>query len=176
MAILTHESSLGANVGKCYLTDTTSGAGVNVGTGKVWSNLMKPSRDVGPFLEIVGKLGFDPLKTVVSCPIAGVGGYGGAMGPAQFIASTWQIFEDRLKNTLGRDSNPWNPEDAFMASSMYLSDLGAGSGTYTGEIKSACKYYGSGGSNCSYGKSVMNLKASIQSDIDYLVQYGVSRR
>ena len=176
LAILTQESSLGANVGKCYLTDTTSGAGVNVGTGKVWSNLMKPSRDVGPFLEIVGKLGFDPLKTVVSCPIAGVGGYGGAMGPAQFIASTWQIFEDRLKNTLGRDSNPWNPEDAFMASSMYLSDLGAGSGTYTGEIKSACKYYGSGGSNCSYGKSVMNLKASIQSDIDYLVQYGVSRR
>ncbi|KKR68626.1 MAG: Peptidase, M23 family, partial [Parcubacteria group bacterium GW2011_GWF2_40_69] len=35
LAILTQESSLGANVGKCYLTDATTGAGVNVSTGKV---------------------------------------------------------------------------------------------------------------------------------------------
>jgi hypothetical protein len=158
------------------LTDSNTGAGVNINSGKVWSNLMKASRDVPPFLEIAGKLGFDPYKTVVSCPIAGVGGYGGAMGPAQFIASTWKIFEDRLKSALGREASPWNPEDAFLASAMYLGDLGASSGTYSGEIKSACKYYGSGGSTCSYGRSVMNLKTSIQADIDYLTQYGVSRR
>ena len=176
LAILTQESNLGANVGKCYLTDTTTGAGVTVSSGKTWTNLMKASRDVAPFLEITGKLGFDPLKTVVSCPIPSAGGYGGAMGPAQFIPSTWQIFEDRLKDVLGRDSNPWNAEDAFMASAMYLADLGAGTGTYSGEIKAACKYYGTGGSNCSYGKSVIKLKDSIQSDIDYLQQYGISRR
>jgi membrane-bound lytic murein transglycosylase B len=98
------------------------------------------------------------------------------MGPAQFIPSTWVIFEPRLKDSLGRDSNPWNAEDAFMASAMYLSDLGADSKTYSGEIKAACKYYGTGGSNCSYGKSVMQLKAGIQNDIDYLQEYGVSRR
>lgn len=176
LAILTQESSLGANVGKCYLTDVTTGAGVNINTGKVWTNLMKASRDVQPFLEITGKLGYDPLKTVVSCPIAGVGGYGGAMGPAQFIASTWKMFVDRLRNTLGHDANPWVAEDAFMASAMYLGDLGAGSGTYSGEIKAACKYYGSGGTTCSYGRSVMRLKEGIQADIDYLLQYGVSRR
>lgn len=176
LAILTQESSLGANVGKCYLTDVTTGAGVNITSGKVWTNLMKPTRDVQPFLDITGRLGFDPLKTVVSCPIAGVGGYGGAMGPAQFIASTWKIFEDRLKDTLGHDANPWIAEDAFMASAMYLGDLGAGSGTYSGEIKAACKYYGSGGTTCSYGRSVMKLKEGIQADIDYLLQYGVSRR
>ncbi|MFZ2522665.1 MAG: hypothetical protein WAX25_04220 [Minisyncoccia bacterium] len=176
LAVLTQESSLGANVGKCYLTDTNTGAGVNTSGTKTFPNVMKPTRDVSPFLEITNKLGFSYLKTVVSCPIAGVAGYGGAMGPAQFIPSTWKLFEDRLRNTLGREPNPWNPEDAFSASSFYLGDLGAGSGTYSSEIRAACKYYGSGGSTCSYGRSVMNLKNSIQADIDYLEEYGVSRR
>ncbi len=176
LAILTQESNLGANVGKCYLTDSASGAGVNVSTGKAWANLMKASRDVPPFLDITNRLGFDAFKTIVSCPIAGAGGYGGAMGPAQFIPSTWALFEDRLKSALGHDANPWSAQDAFTASAMYLGDLGASSGTYSGEIKAACKYYGTGGSSCSYGKSVMALKNSIQSDIDYLNQYGISRR
>src|SRR3989344_1947050 len=176
LAILTQESNLGANVGKCYLTDINTGAGVNIDTGRVWTNLMKATRDVEPFLEITNRLGYNAFKTVVSCPIAGVAGYGGAMGPAQFIPSTWKIFEDRLKNTLGHDANPWVAEDAFLASAMYLSDLGADNGTYSGELRAACKYYGSGGSTCSYGRNVMNLKAGIQDDIDYLQQYGVSRR
>jgi peptidoglycan hydrolase CwlO-like protein len=176
LAILTQESNLGANVGKCYLTDATTGYGVNINTGKTWTNLMKASRDVPPFIEITGKLGFDPYKTVVSCPIPSAGGYGGAMGPAQFIASTWKLLESRLQSELGHFPNPWNPQDAFMASATYLSDLGAGSGTYSGEMRAACKYYGSGGSSCSYGKSVMTLKNSIQADIEYLAQYGISRR
>ncbi len=176
LAILTQESNLGSNVGKCYLSDTTSGAGYNPTTGKTFTNVMKPSRDIPPFLDIVGKLGLDPLKTAVSCPIPSAGGYGGAMGPAQFIASTWKIFVNRLKTALGHDANPWNAEDAFMASSMYLTDLGAVGTSYSAQIKAACKYYGSGGASCSYGTSVMKLKASIQSDIDYLKQYGISRR
>src|SRR3990167_9331827 len=176
LAILTQESNLGSNVGKCYLTDAVTGTGVNVNSGKVWSNLMKAPRDVVPFLDITNKLGFNALNTVVSCPIAPSGGYGGAMGPAQFIASTWKIFEDRLRDVLGHDASPWNAQDAFMASAMYLDDLGAGKGTYSGEIRAACRYYGSGGSTCSYGRSVMKLKESIQADIDYLIQYGVSRR
>lgn len=176
LAILTQESSLGANVGKCYVTDTTTGAGANTAGTKNFSNVMKAPRDTVPFLEITNRLGFSWKSTVVSCPIAGVAGYGGAMGPAQFIPSTWKIFDDRLKSVLGRDSNPWNPEDAFMASSMYLGDLGASSGTYSSEIKAACRYYGTGGSTCSYGRSVMKLRDSIQADIDYLQQYGVSRR
>ena len=129
LAILTQESNLGSNVGKCYLTDAVTGTGVNVNSGKVWSNLMKAPRDVVPFLDITNKLGFNALNTVVSCPIAPTGGYGGAMGPAQFIASTWKIFEDRLRDVLGHDASPWNAQDAFMASAMYLDDLGAGKGT-----------------------------------------------
>lgn len=176
LAILTQESNLGANVGKCYLTDSTTGAGVSVDGSRTWPNLMKANRDVQPFLSITNMLGYNAFKTVVSCPIPSAGGYGGAMGPAQFIASTWKIFADRLKSELGHDANPWDAGDAFMASATYLDDLGAGSGTPSGEIRAACKYYGSGGSSCSYGRSVMNLKAGIQADIDYLNEYGISRR
>ena len=176
LAILTQESSLGANVGKCYVTNLTTGAGTNTAGTKTFTNVMKAPRDTVPFVEILNNLGYSTEKTVISCPIAGVAGYGGAMGPAQFIPSTWKIFEDRLKDVLGHNANPWNPEDAFMASSMYLGDLGAGSGTYSGEIKAACRYYGSGGTSCAYGKSVMKLRSSIEADIEYLQQYGVSRR
>ncbi len=174
LAIITQESKLGANVGKCYLTDTTTGAGVST-TGKAWSNLMKPSRDVGPFLEITSALALNAFKTVVSCPIAGVAGYGGAMGPAQFIPSTWKIFESRVKKITG-SANPWAPRDAFTASALYLADLGGTGSSQAAQKKAACKYYGSGGTSCSYGNSVIKLKDSIQDDIDYLKEYGVSKR
>lgn len=169
LAILTQESNLGANVGACYLTDTTTGAGVNVNSGKAWPNLMKPTRDVAPFLEITGNLGYDPLKTKVSCPIAGVGGYGGAMGPSQFIPSTWKLVAPRVATYTGHDApNPWAADDAFMASAVYLSDLGAVGDSYSAQIRAACKYYGTGGSTCSYGRSVMGYKDKIQGNIDIL--------
>jgi DNA repair exonuclease SbcCD ATPase subunit len=87
LAIVTQESNLGANVGKCYLTNDATGAGVS-SSGKTFTNVMKPSRDVSPFIKITTALGIDYKKQVVSCPIQGVAGYGGAMGPAQFIPST----------------------------------------------------------------------------------------
>lgn len=176
LAILTQESNLGANVGKCYLSDQ-NGNGVNVNSGKTYSNVMKPSRDITPFLAITSALGFDPYKTAVSCPIAGVAGYGGAMGPAQFIASTWNSIAKRIASSRGVSAaNPWDAEDAIMASSIYLTDLGASGTSSASQLRAACKYYGTGGSTCSYGRSVMNFKASIQADIDYLNAYGVSRR
>ena len=177
LAILTQESNLGSNVGKCYLTDENTGAGINANNITTYPNVMKPGRDIPPFLAITSSLGMDPLKTVVSCPIKGAGGYGGAMGPAQFIASTWNLFIARIQSALAETTpNPWDDQDAFMASGLYLTDLGATGNSYSSQIRAACKYYGSGGSTCSYGRSVMSLKSSIQSDIDYLNQYGVSKR
>ncbi|MDQ3075581.1 MAG: lytic murein transglycosylase [bacterium] len=168
LAILTQESNLGSNVGQCYLTNAETGEGVGKNTGKIFVNTMKPSRDVAPFLEITNKLGFNAFKTAVSCPIAGVAGWGGAMGPAQFIPSTWKIFEGRLENALGHYANPWAPRDAFMASGMYLTDLGAVGDSVSAQNKAACRYYGSGGASCSYSKSVQNLKNKIQGNIDLL--------
>lgn len=170
LAILTQESNLGANVGQCYLTNPDTGSGVGKNTGTPFINVMKPTRDVGPFLEITNALGFNAFQTAVSCPIAGVAGWGGAMGPAQFIPSTWKIFETRLQNILGHFANPWSPMDAFMASGMYLTDLGAIGNSASAQSKAACKYYGSGGATCSYSASVMKLKATIQANIDLLSQ------
>lgn len=166
LAILTQESALGANVGKCYLSDLTSGAGYNINTQAKYTNVMKASRDVQPFIKITESLGLDPLKTVVSCPIPSAGGYGGAMGPAQFIASTWQEVAPQIGV-----SNPWNAKDAIFASSKYLANIGA-TDTYASQLKAACRYYGTGGVTCSYGRSVMSKVAGIQEDIDYLKQYG----
>ncbi len=134
---------------------------------------MKPSRDVQPFIKITSAIGYDWKKTVVSCPIAGAGGWGGAMGPAQFIASTWQSIAKRVAAITG-SSNPWNAQDAIVGSATYLSDLGANA-DYLSQIKAACKYYGTGGSNCAYGRQVMGRVNKIQADIDYLKQYGTSK-
>jgi peptidoglycan hydrolase CwlO-like protein len=174
LAILTQESNLGSNVGQCYLTNQATGAGVGKNTGTPFFNVMKPmgmpgrKGDVEDFLRITSKLGLIWNQTAVSCPIAGVAGYGGAMGPAQFIPTTWTLFEGRLKNLLGHDANPWAPKDAFMASSMYLTDLGAIGTSASAQHKAACRYYGSGGTTCTYSNSVMRLKTSIQANIDLL--------
>ena len=174
LAIMTQESNLGNNQGTCYLTNTSTGAGVSVKSGNVFSNVMSPTRDVPPFLNIASALGVDPMHTVVSCPQSV--GWGGAMGPAQFIASTWMLFSSRVASALGFSgmANPWNPQHAFMASALYLADLGASSGSYTAEKNAACKYYS--GSSCSkssliagYGASVMSLTSTIQTtEIDKL--------
>ena len=168
LAILTQESNLGANVGQCYLTNPDTGEGVGKNTGIKFSNVMKPTRDVEPFLEITNALGFNAYQTAVSCPIAGVAGWGGAMGPAQFIPSTWKLFEDRLASLLEHFANPWSPRDSFLASAVYLTDLGAVGTSTSAQNKAACRYYGSGGSSCSYSRSVQKLKSIIQDNIDLL--------
>ncbi len=174
LAVLTQESNLGANVGQCYLTNKETGAGVGKNTGTPFANVMKPmgltgrKGDVEDFLAITSKLGRIWNETPVSCPIAGVAGYGGAMGPAQFIPTTWKLFEGRLKSALGHDADPWAPRDAFFASAMYLTDLGAVGDSASAQLKAACRYYGTGGATCSYGRSVMGLKAKLQADINLL--------
>jgi peptidoglycan hydrolase CwlO-like protein len=174
LAIMTQESNLGTNQGTCYLTDTNTGAGTSVKTGKSFPNVMSPTRDVPPFINITSALGLDPYKTYVSCPQSV--GWGGAMGAAQFIASTWVLFSDRIQRALDTSdyANPWNPEHAFIASALYLTDLGAANGGYTAQKNAACKYYS--GSSCSksrliatYGASVLNLASKIQlTEIDKL--------
>ncbi len=171
LAILTQESNLGANVGSCYLTNTMTGAGIKISTGLPIANVMKPTRDVTPFLQITKDLGRDYLSTRVSCPFSI--GYGGAMGPAQFIPSTWNIFKTRIASLLGVSmADPWNPEHAFMASALYLSDLGAVAGAYTAERNAACKYYSgrscADSNNIFYGDQVMAKVAGIQANIDFL--------
>ena len=174
LAVFAQESSLdkdatfGKHVGSCYLSDKNTGAGVRISTKAAVKNVMKPDRDVKPFLYLTERLGLDPYATLVSCPLAS-GGYGGAMGAAQFIPSTWvNDVMDRVAKLLGVTTpNPWNPEHAFMASAMYLTDLGAAKRTYTAERTAALRYYAGGNWNKSYnafyGNEVMKKASTIQS-------------
>jgi len=173
LAVLTQESNIGKNVGQCYLKNPTTGAGEIISTGRVLSRVMKPTRDVGPFLTITEELGRDPYATPVSCPMSY--GYGGAMGPAQFIPSTWILYRDRLKAITGKPGDPWNIKDAFLASALYLSDLGAAKQTYNGEFNAALSYFAGPSWYKSkyadvyrrdYGYPVMSIVKRYESDIE----------
>ncbi|MEK7173169.1 MAG: lytic murein transglycosylase, partial [Patescibacteria group bacterium] len=152
LGILWQETRLGQVQGGCYLKDTTTGDGVYIKSGNKAPQTMKPSRDVPKFLELVAslnqasKLKTDAYSTPVSCCMIKGGeyfGWGGAMGPAQFIPSTWALYAEKIKKiTNNVPANPWNVRDAFLANALYLKDLGAGSQTYDKEIYAAMKYFG----------------------------------
>ena len=94
------------------------------------------------------------------------------MGPAQFIPSTWKLNATRIAGAVGKSvADPWNPQDAIMASALYLQDLGAVAGSYTAERNAACRYYSGrvcGGSNSFYGDQVMAKVQAIQANINVL--------
>lgn len=165
LGILKQESNLGQNVGQCYLRDPETGSGVGKNTGTVFPNVMKPSRDVEPFLRIAQNLGFDPYSQVVSCPQSI--GYGGAMGPSQFIPSTWVGIAPYVESNLGVPvANPWIPEHAFMATAVFLQQLGAGAGGYSAEREAAGRYYAGGNwqtYGLGYAASVLSHAENIQS-------------
>lgn len=169
LGILQQESNLGANVGRCVITDLATGQTKNPTTGAIFSNGIHPTRDLPLLQSILKNLGRDPLSTKVSCPVAGVAGYGGAMGPTQFIPSTWNLLVGKIKAATGKETpDPWSPADAIMAAAILLQGNGAASGTADAERNAACKYYS--GKVCSaathiasYGNSVIKRAATIQS-------------
>jgi membrane-bound lytic murein transglycosylase B len=168
LGILQQESNLGANVGRCVITDLSTGQTKNVTSGYVWQNGIHPTRDLPLLQTILNKLGRDPLSTKVSCPIAGIAGYGGAMGPTQFIPSTWNLVAPKVASAMGKETpDPWNPADAIMAAAFLLQGNGAALGTYEAERAAACKYYsgricGAARHIASYGNQVMTRASTIQ--------------
>jgi len=170
LAILTQESNLGANVGQCFLANDETGAGVNKKTGNPMSKVMNPTRDVPLFLALGNQLGFDPHGQVVSCPIPSAGGWGGAMGPAQFIPSTWKLYAARVASANGKGiANPWDPKDAITAMAFLLEDNGAAAGGYSAEHRAAAKYYAGAAwatAGTTYANQVMARVSSIQTEID----------
>lgn len=182
LATLKHETNLGQNIGSCIITNLETGDGIYSKTQKPAKGIVKADRDIAPFLDITSRLGLDYAKTIVSCPIAG-GGWGGGMGPSQFQPSTWIGIESRVAKLLGISlANPFRPKDAIFATALFLKDLGAATQVYSDEQNAACRY--NSGRKCAqapnfskaYGRNIMSLASGIQEDIDYINQYGVSRR
>jgi len=175
LGILRQESNLGSNVGRCYLADT-AGNGKYISTGGYVDGLMREDarrQDATAFLTLMKKLGRDPYSTPVSCPISSTT-YGGAMGPTQFIPTTWMGIEAGLLAALGVSAtDPWNPQHAIMATAVYVKQLGAAKQTYTAEREAAARYYAGGNwatMGLGYAASVLNHAEGYQKNIDYLNQ------
>ncbi len=154
LAILTQETNLGKNVG----------------TGN-WRTDMNP-KDQPIFKELMAELGFDPDKMPVSKkPWYG---WGGAMGPAQFIPRTWVMYKNRIAKVTGENPpNPWNPRTAFFATALLMKDNGASLGTREAERLAALRYF-AGWKNARkpayafYGDGVMELRDKYQRQINIL--------
>lgn len=166
LAILTQESNLGKNVGTCNRP--------NDPPEKSWKVIMKPTRDQEPFKKITEELGLNIDATPVSCPMKDKKGkqvgWGGAMGPAQFIPSTWMGFKDKVAAITGKGAaNPWDIRDAFIASGLKLRAAGAAD-TEASWWKAAMIYF-SGSTNPQfrfYGDNVVSLTKKYQQDIENL--------
>lgn len=154
LAILTEETNLGENVGSCS-----------------WRTAMHPTRDQPVFQTLMNELGLDPDQMKVSCKPSY--GWGGAMGPAQFIPSTWVLYENRIGRLAGQTPpNPYDGRTAIFAASLLLMDNGGDRNTRTAERKAALKYFAGGNWSKSayafYGDDTMDIADKIQSQINIL--------
>ncbi len=174
LGVLKQETDLGKNIGQCLLTnDPQKGDGKGKNTGRAFAGVMKPTRDVDPFMTLMKSLGLDPFTQPVSCPPSY--GYGGAMGPAQFIPSTWVLYQARIAKAAGHPGSPANPYDnldAFTATAIYMADLGASAQTPQAERTAALKYFAGGNytnpAYSFYGDGVMGFADQFQQDIETL--------
>ncbi|PJE69701.1 MAG: hypothetical protein COU98_00605 [Candidatus Staskawiczbacteria bacterium CG10_big_fil_rev_8_21_14_0_10_38_10] len=178
LAVLTQESNIGKNVGQCYLKNTQTGEGIYVKSGDKATKTMNPTTQVPYFLELIQvlndtkNLARDAFETPVSCVMYYQGqpyGWGGAMGPGQFMPATWVKYGvgKKVENITGKVADPWDIKDAFLATAIYLKDLGG-----TKNELSAVMHYFSGSSWSKweefYGKSVLNIAKGYEEDIKNL--------
>jgi peptidoglycan hydrolase CwlO-like protein len=155
LAVLNRESALGQNVGQCS-----------------YKTAMSPAQQP-VFLQITSQLGLNPDDMLVSCPNAD-GVYGGAMGPAQFEPSTWELYVSSIASITGDNPpSPWSNADAFVATGLYLKGAMQGcESVYTASLDidrcTAAKYYAGGNWKnylWTYGEATVEQEQTFEQDI-----------
>lgn len=126
------------------------------------------------FMKITSGLGLNPDSVSVSKEPSY--GCGGAMGPAQFMPTTWLSYAKKISVLTGHNPpSPWNIDDAFMGAAIKLANAGASQQNYDAEWKAAMIYFAGGNwwKNVYrfYGDRVMELAEVIQREVD-LIQGG----
>jgi len=128
-----------------------SNMGQNVGGGRYKTD-MHPSQQE-TFKSICKDLGYDPKDRPVSKRVCynpkakdGCGGWGGAMGPAQFMPTTWIGYVSKIKSLTGnKKADPWDLKDAMVAMGLKLSQVsGVTSGKRSAEKQAASMYLAGG--------------------------------
>ncbi len=153
--------------------------GSNLGTGH-WKKDMydcylklgkrtNAERQKQAYFKITSELNYDPDKMPVSR--APRYGCGGAIGPAQFLPSTWLSYKDRVANLLGvNNPDPWKINASFLGAALYLADLGADQKNISAE-KAAAKGYLSGSTTCQ--KYICNLYANNVSNLTSIIDRNI---
>ncbi|MEY2986015.1 MAG: hypothetical protein RJB24_244 [Candidatus Parcubacteria bacterium] len=117
VGILKVESGLGANVGRSFYKDSLSGCATRPGN----NTKINYQKEEETFERIIRDLGLPLTQPVSGCPFPNYPrGTGGAMGPAQFMPTTWAGYETRLRQLKGGPVSPWNIEDAMLAMGLKL--------------------------------------------------------
>ncbi len=137
LGLLSVESAIGKNVGQCNCKGNPNCRYPEIS----WKRVMRKNQ-WSDFLKITKELGLNPDSTPVSCAInGGRVQWGGAMGPAQFLPSTWMLYKERIEKILKvKPANPWRIKDAFLAAALYLADWGANSQLIKDEIGAVTAY------------------------------------
>ena len=129
MAMLDKESDLGRFTGGC-----------------TYKNTKIRDSDKEVFKDICEELDYDYKKMKVSCALSY--GYGGAMGVAQFMPTTWVGYEDAISSYTGHNPpDPWDLSDGVVGMAEKLKR--AGGDKKSGEHYAAKVYY-CGGPGSSY--------------------------
>lgn len=141
LGLLEVESALGVNVGQCNCAGQTTCRNPEL----TYKQVMR-SNQWAAFETITRELGLNPNTTPVSCYIdGGKVQWGGAMGPAQFMPSTWLNPKSNYKGRVEqitdvKPANPWLARDAFLAAALYLADWNAATQNRQSEIGAVTAY------------------------------------
>ena len=141
---LTQESGLGRFTGGCYYKNTR----------------VKPA-DTAAFKSIMGDLGYNINSKKISCSASY--GYGGAMGIAQFMPTTWLGYESKISAMTGhKPPDPWSVTDGVVGMAIKLANGGAAS--KGGEYAASMLYYcgTTHPSNPTIKKACNNYAANVQ--------------